>query len=670
MQGQPISLSQYELPRAVSGRWSARAIARRVLQGVGGGASVALAAAMPWADFSSAGITLGSLLIPAAVLGILAVVILVGLAFFAASVWGLVRRLPAHTRIGVFVIACVAMFSVAGLEYGYLRPGGLSAYEYRPAVRLLCYTLGIALLACSVPEELGPRFAVLIRRRHLKLRHIVGLSFGVTAAGALIGAVVLDGMPHIIDGTSYLLQARTLWSGQMALDRPMYPELFAGELMQFRISDAGYFSKYPAGWPLVLGLFDTLGAPWLASAVLAGLLVLLTYLIVAERGGKRLAGLSAVVVALCPWLWLNAGTMMSHLASAVWLWLFLWLLVRAVRKRSRALMLISGLALGAAVMTRPADAAFFALPCVCAAVCWIIRSPSTWLTRLPLVAIGALPGTLIYLWMNAQLSGAGGSTAYGGGHGSALFAQSPESITHAFIWLHQSWVGLSTHWFAGAVPAALLLFCGVVFGRQNLKGQWLIFACAGCLFVCYSVFVFGGRAWVGPRWYVPLIPAVAMLIAAGIEAASRAGRVRSPGGVLAAGHLRASLVACAVVFLIALPVYILELAQRPPHGIDGRVVEVVEQAGLTNAVVALPVQGLDPATNQPNFKRGIAGMWVMQTPFESSPVIYVSAVEGWEQMAAEAWPDRDRYTMNNQADDFTLTKWPPVSTGPTAERQP
>lgn len=668
MHGEQISLSSNGVVISTPHRLSAVSVARRVLQGVGGGAAVALAAAMPWSEYSPAGATIGAVLVPMAVLVILGLVMLIGLGFFAASVWGLVKRLPLAARVGVIAIAALTGLFLAGLEFGLHRPGTLLTYEYRPAFRLVCYCLGIALLACSVPEELGPRFAYMIRRRHLGLRHILALALAVTAASAIIGAVVLDGMPHIIDGTSYLLEARTLWSGQLTLDPPMHPELFRDELVHFRTTDAGYFSKYPVGWPAVLGLFDAAGVAWLANAVLAGLLVVITYFFVAERSSRHMAGLSAAIVALCPWLWFNAATMMSHLASAVWLWLFLWMMVRGVRKRSHLCMLLSGLALGAAILTRPADAAFFALPCVGAAICWMIRRPSVWCPRLPLIAVGALPGAVAYLMINGRLSVDGGTSPYGGGYSSALLSQTPDSVGHALIWLHQGIVDLSTHWYAGAAPAVLLLLCGIVFGRASLRGQWLVMMCAASFLVCYSVFVFGGRAWVGPRWYVPLLPVGAMLIAAGVDAASRAGRVRSASGVLAAGHLRASLVALVVVFTITLPIRVIELMQFPPHGIDGRVVATVEEAGLTNAVVALPANRQDPDTETSNFKRGIAGMWAMQAPFEESPVIYVVAVDGWQQMAAEAWPGRAQFEMNDTIGDYTLVPQAPINPAAHAER--
>lgn len=656
MQVNEVSLATRGLDQVYSDRLRPTAIARRVLQGVGGGACVLLAAAMPWADFSRQGITLGSVSLSMPVVIAIALTVAVGLAFFAASVWGLVRRLPWPTRFGVLLISIATVLSLAGLEYGYLRHDGLVVYEYRTAVRLLGYALGIALLACTVPEELGPRLAVLIRSRELNWRHVLALAALATSSGAVMGAVVLQGMPHIIDGTSYLLQGRTLWSGRLAIDPPMFPELFAGELVHFRTTAAGYFSKYPVGWPAVLGLFDTLGVPWLANALLSGVLVVLTYAVVAEQGSKRLAGVAAFAAAICPWLWMNAATMMPHLASSVWLWLFLLMFLKLTHSRSRLHAWIAGLALGFAVLTRPADAAFFALPCIVTAIAWMAQRPGTWLPRMPIVALAALPGTGTYLVINQHLAGSGNSSTYGDSHGGMLLRQMPDSLPHALAWLHEGWVGVNTAWFAGAVPVAMLVLCGLVFGKHYLRGHRLAMMCSLSLLLCYTVFVFGGRAWVGPRWYVPLIPAAAILIAAGLRAASHTGRVRSPGGVLAAGYLRAVLVAGFVVFLVALPARVIELADKPPHGIDATLVQINNELGLSNAVVAMPVDGLDPDTLMPNYKRGIAAMWSMQVPFERSDVIYISAVEGWQQMAEQAWPDRHLLEVSSKAGDWTITE--------------
>lgn len=506
MRGDHLSLTTQTRAQthAVPHRLSPAAVARRVLQGVGGGAAVGLAAAMPWSILDSDGLTILSMPVPPAALWCFGVVVTTGLCFFAASVWGLVRRLQTHTRWGVGIIALAGCASVFGLEQFQLQAEGFSAQAYRATLRLLCYTAGIALLACSVPEELGPRFAVLIRRKQVRPRMVLAMAGGVVSAGSLIGAYIIKS--------------------------PSQPDP---------------------------GLLASVQAHWLFNALIAGTLVVVTYLFVAERADKRLAGLSAVGVALCPWLWIHAGTHQPYVASALCLWLFLWLLVRGVRTRQHILFALSGLAMGGAVLVRPIDALFFALPCLLAAACWSIRGPSIWLTRLPLVALGAIPGIAAWLWANAQ------QTAQN--QAAALTHQSPESALHPLLVMHEGWVALSTHWFAGTAPAALLLLCGVVFGRDLIKGHWLAMLCSASLFLGYALVNPAGQSpLAGPGWYVPLIPAVAMLIAAGFEAASRAGRVRSPSGVLAAGHLRASLVACAVVFGIALPIKLIEFTQQAP----------------------------------------------------------------------------------------------------------
>ncbi|MEM1355352.1 MAG: glycosyltransferase family 39 protein [Planctomycetota bacterium] len=629
---------------------------RRFIQGFGGLLVIALAASMPWAEFDESGIWVGSVAMPMSVLAGLALTIMVGLSFLSISTWGLVRRLKTSTRLFCLAALAIGAFSIAGIEYGYLRTDGLSAYEYRPAVRMLGYAIGILLLACAVPEEAGFRVALWIKYHRPRRRSVMIAALIVTGAGAVVGKLVLDGMPHIIDGTAYLLEARTLWSGSLTLDTPRYPELFAGELPAFRTTDQGYFAKYPVGWPLVLGLFDTAGVPWLAAPVLAGGLVWVTFFTVRQRGDEGLAAASAVVAGLCPWLWFNAATMMSHLASAVWLLLFLCLLLRGVKQQRAGWFLLSGLALGMAMLTRPADAAFFALPALGYALAKFVQSPKAWLWRMPLLPLGALPLVAAYFWIGRRQRGTPGSSGsnYGGSHLDALLAQMPHSPGHALVWLQESWAGLSGQWLAGALPAGVLIVCGLFFGRKYTRGQGLLLACSASLLLCYMIFVFGGRAWVGPRWYVPLIPGGAVLITAGLLAAAQTARIACAEGVLAAGYLRALAVASLVALGVVLPIRLIELRLDPPHGIDGRVVAAVESAGLEQAVVALPVEGLVPGTTRPHYKRGIAGMWSMRAPFEDSPVIYIRAIEGWEHLAKESWPNRDLYYMNDIEGDYRL----------------
>lgn len=653
MAGQGLTATTHRYLGSPTTASPALTMVRRFVQGLGGLLTIALAAVLPWAEIDAAGIAVGRFAIPVQALACVGVMLLVGMVFVAHSTWGLVRRLKPITRWLCFGAGVVGLFSITGLEYGYLRTGGLSPYEYRSAVRMLGYTIGILLLACSVPEGAGFNVAQWIKSHRPGRRGVWFAAGFCVLASALIGRLVMDGMPHIIDGTTYLLEARTLWSGRPTLDPPMHPALFASELLEFRTSDAGYYGKYPVGWPLVLGFCDLLSVPWLAAPLLSGALVGLTYFTVRQRSDERLAAASAVAVGLCPWLWMNAATMMSHVAAAVWLFAFLGLMLGGIKREHRGWLLASGIALGLSVLTRPADAAFFALPAAGYGLAKLFQSPKLWIGRIPLIAVGAIPGVLAYFWVGQMRKGSTGSS-YGGSHIEALLYKLPASPAHALIWLQESWAGLSNQWLAGAIPAGLLIVCGLFFGRKQTRGQGLMLACSASLLLCYTVFIFGGRAWVGPRWYVPLIPGAAVLIVAGLMAAAQTARIACAEGVLSAGYLRTLAVGVIVTAAVVLPVRLIELRLNPPHGIDGQVHATVTAAGLTHAVVALPADGLVPGTTTPNYKRGIAGIWTMQTPFENSNVIFVSAVDGWEDMARSAWPDRVLYRMNGEADDFTL----------------
>lgn len=629
----------------------------RCVSGLAGLLCLCIASLFPWADFSSSGMSFRGFTVSPVLLLMFFLIILLAAGAGLLTFYRMMRQMSLRLQIGVVGVAILTCLSFAGAEYGYLRTDGISPYEYRGAARMLAYAMGIVLLASAVPTQVGARAANWLGDIRVTGRHVAVLAFAVVVIGALIGAIVLDGMPHMIDATTYLLQGRMFWSGHLALDVPQHVELFEHELLAFRESETGYFGKYPLGWPVVLGLFDAVSVPWLAAPVLAGLLVVLTYRVVLESSdNKRFAGLATLCVAACPWLWMNAGTMMSHVAAAVWLWTFVWLMLRARRTGSRAAALLSGLALGAAVMTRPADAAFFAMPCAAICLYWLARDPRRWATRLPLIVVGTLPGVICYKMLNGYLMGNSDMSPYGGGYASMLLLQMPSSPAHGLVWLQESWAGLSSQWFANAAPVGLLIGVGLAFGSKTLRSHRIVIAASLSLFLCYTIFVFGGRGWVGPRWYVPLIPMGAMLVAAGIEAAIAESRSPlQPARHLANGYLRALVIGGCVVACVVLPIRIIELIDRPPHGIDGRVVQAVHAAKLSSAVVALPESGLDPTTGQPNYKRGIAGMWAMCTPFEDSSVIYVVAIDGWQDMAARAWPERSLYEMSDRADDWSIT---------------
>ena len=77
----------------------------------------------------------------------------------------------------------------------------------------------------------------------------------------------------------------------------------------------------------------------------------------------------------------------------------------------------------------------------------------------------------------------------------------------------------------------------------------------------------------------------------------------------------------------------------PPHKVSSAAHREVQVRGLSNAVVAMPLEEKRPPLDPR------AGIVFMTVPFETNPVIYVRAVPQWKEKAAECYPERTLYEI-------------------------
>lgn len=619
---------------------------------VGGGAL------LPWIEVGGHGATIFGIAVGFPVVAIVGVAIGLAGGWQASLAAGYVRHLPRRQAGGVLAVILLGSLGLAGSWYGYLLNEELRPYEYRANVRMLLLLAGAAMIAAVRPTlDLGPLLHRALRAaQRFGIGKVAGLlATAVVLLSAAIGGVVLEGMPHMSDALTYLLQGRNLWSGYLALKAPANPELFHNSLF-FNVTDSGlYVGKYPWGWPVVLGLFDRFHIAWLAAPLLAGGLVLAACRLVAREAGARLALLFGIFFAGCPWLWYNAATQMSHVASAFWLILFLTGFQSARNHQSVGRGLLAGLALGAAIMTRPQDAFFFSIPCVLLAAGRVVSDYRRWLPVDVAIAAGASLGVVLYLGLNRLLLGNPATTGYRGATPvEALFAQSPQSFIEWLSWAQESWVALNLNACVAGLPAGIGIVAALIFARRRARRMALLLACSSTMFVGYTVFIFVSRPWVGPRWLFVVLPAMAYLAACGVSAALDAARQREPIAPVARFYLR--LVGCSlvVIWFVVFPATLIQLWSNPPHLVDGRVVEAVSEAELSNAVVALPVESTWEEYGRNNYKDPRAGMWKMQIPFEDSPVIFVRQIENWQNKAHRSFPGRKLYRMSAEPGDFRL----------------
>ena len=136
---------------------------------------------------------------------------------------------------------------------------------------------------------------------------------GVTAVTALLNLVVYQRHPHLLDEVIYLYQARSFAAGSLVLPVPPVPAGFDLYLMDF--AAGGWYAVTPPGWSAVLAPAMLIGAGWLVNPFLAGLDVLLAYVLLRELYDRRTARLSIGLLCLSPWYGFLGMSFMNHMIT-------------------------------------------------------------------------------------------------------------------------------------------------------------------------------------------------------------------------------------------------------------------------------------------------------------------------------------------------------------------
>ncbi len=255
-----------------------------------------------------------------------------------------------------------------------------------------------ALLPASAREAVGIP-ASLPRRVDLRRRVVLILAFAAAFLSLGYIAFYLHAAPRIIDATSYFLEGRVLSHGHFAWSVPSPSASFRGRFLLGR--DPGKLAViFPPGFPLLLAAGFRVGAPLVVGPLLAGLLVVATYWLARELAYERpeterqaIATLAACLSVVCVALRYHTADTMAHGASALGVTVALASAFTGARRaaragsRARAWWLLSGLAVGWVVCTRPVSS--FAIGGV--VVILAARSGAR-RTALPALVLATLPG--------------------------------------------------------------------------------------------------------------------------------------------------------------------------------------------------------------------------------------------------------------------------------------
>ncbi len=234
-----------------------------------------------------------------------------------------------------------------------------------------------------------------------QLNHSFLLLTAVASALAAygIGALILQHFPNSADEHAYLYQARLFAEGRITA--AAHP---AQEFLNpfFIITHNGrVFSIFPPGWPLILALGVKTGLEDWINPLLAAATAVVLFQVGKMVSGPREAWLTVLFAAVSPFFLWNSASYFSHPACLLGVLITVWFLLLADRAGHPGWAVLAGAAFSWTFSVREMTAGLLlSLPVLAA----VYRSPRR-MRFLGGFLLGALPGLLLYVWYNAELTG-------------------------------------------------------------------------------------------------------------------------------------------------------------------------------------------------------------------------------------------------------------------------
>jgi hypothetical protein len=179
---------------------------------------------------------------------------------------------------------------------------------------------------------------------------------GFGALYVLFGRIALHAFPFSGDEYSTFLQAELFARGLFHVPAPPHAELFRVDHV---IIDQLVRSKYPPGTAALLAPGVRMGVPWLMTPIEGVVALIFTWRAARTVYGDRAALATVAFLGGAPLFIFNFSSFYSHAATTMWLAIAAASLARWTQDRRDHHMVLIGVFLGCAFLTRPLDAVLF-----------------------------------------------------------------------------------------------------------------------------------------------------------------------------------------------------------------------------------------------------------------------------------------------------------------------
>lgn len=474
-------------------------------------------------------------------------------------------------------------------------------------------------------------------------------------ACSVTSVVVLKTRAHTIDETLYLFQAKLFSAGNIWAS-PAQSDADFFELQYLIQTPEKWYGAFFPGQGLVLALGECIGLPYLVNPFLCAILLAVTVWAGSKLFTLETGLLAALLMLISPFVLFQGSSYFSHIATALLVTLGMVLLVtHDTAPAGKPLAL--GLLIGLIACFRPLSALLLGL----FAVIWrsanlrgkpddtpglsasgqMVKGVKTLLQFTTLLALGALPGTLLLAAYSACLTGHPLVTPHHVAFPYERLFFGIHSIKNSLINL----TGLSVD-LMGVPLLSLVPLCAYFLTRDKWSKTVLGFSVLYC--VGYSIYPYHGLSY-GPRFYFELVPLLLLASCRGLSVLSRGMERLWPGTTGKAVGWRTSFLAAAVVVSL-LGVLPGRIAVFGPRGQYYTIAQTIVRSVTTPAVVAIS------PSDERRIYPYIAGFQLNTTSFDG-PVIYVNDLPERRAELASEYPDRHCYRFD--VGTRTLTAYPP-----------
>ena len=323
--------------------------------------------------------------------------------------------------------------------------------------------------------------------------------------------VIRQGFLDSMDERNYLWLADRILERRVTTEPPTY-DIVEHFLIPWRgVYNGRMYTHFSATWPALLALGRAVGVPWIVNPILAGIAVLLIYALTNALYGNRTTAMAATFLfAASPFLVFQAGTMLSHVSTAVWLLVGLLALVKTSTSGRSSLAVLAGIALGLGFSTRPLDILVMALPAILAFIIHGRHEPRFLIRQLLLLFVGGCIGLIPFWTYNEAVTGDAWFTPLQLYRENVpLFATSLNDWRTNALPLALKQLSNWKDWFLPfwMIPAVYLLLVVRKFDARDL----LCFIMIASLIAAYSFFT-SYYEICGPRYHFCALPLSCILI--------------------------------------------------------------------------------------------------------------------------------------------------------------